>query len=649
MLLFPLLLQSGVTYPLQSLDLNQVTQEWGQARANRSVDNNPLRIAGWEYKTGVGTHANSLFRIKLNGGAKSISGQCGVDDEGQRGSVEFQIWIDGKKAWVSGLMKSGMQAKKYSLALTGAKEIRLVVTDGGDGIDYDHADWVDTSISMKPGARAPLAVRMIIPVEPPMPIAKVDPQRLMINGPRVIGTTPGRPFLFKIPVSGAILSHPGTFVRSKDPIFHLADLSIQGDMPPGLTFDPADGTIKGSVAKPGNYTFRVLARNRAQLARRTYTITAGDHKLALTPPMGWNSWNIWATAVDAKKVRDSADAFIHAGLADYGYQYINIDDAWEGKRDSDGMIRTNAKFGDMKALADYVHGLGLKLGIYSGPGPRTCAGYEASYKHEYEDAKQYANWGIDYLKYDWCAYGELFPRPTLAEMKYPYALMRTQLDRVDRDIVFSFCQYGMGDVYKWGKDLGGNLWRTTGDITDTWQSMSSIGFAHSEKAVGVSPGGWNDPDMLVVGRLGWGPNPRPSRLTPNEQITHITLWSMLAAPLIIGCDLTKLDDFTKRLLCNHDVIEIDQDPLGKPATRKWVNGDLEVWARPLWDGTTGVALFNRGPEKASVTARWKDIGISGVQPVRDLWQMKSLGNKSGISATVPAHGAMLFRVGTIKE
>jgi alpha-galactosidase len=236
-------------------------------------------------------------------------------------------------------------------------------------------------------------------------------------------------------------------------------------------------------------------------------------------------------------------------------------------------------------------------------------------------------------------------------MQKPYRHMKAALDASGRDIVYSLCQYGMGDVYKWGKQVGGNLWRTTGDITDTWGSMSSIGFIHSERAMGARPGGWNDPDMLVVGHLGWGPNPRPTRLTPNEQITHITLWSLLAAPLIIGCDLTKIDPFTKALLTNHDVVEVDQDPLGKAATRRKQTEDIEVWARPLWDGTYAVGLFNRGYERSNIRVDWKDLDarLSGRQPVRDLWQRRDVGMfDRGYSASVPAHGAVFVKVGRPK-
>jgi alpha-galactosidase len=299
----------------------------------------------------------------------------------------------------------------------------------------------------------------------------------------------------------------------------------------------------------------------------------------------------------------------------------------------------------MRKLADYVHARGLKLGIYSSPGPKTCAQYEGSYQHEVEDAKTYGKWGVDYLKYDWCSYGVIDPRPNLAGMQHPYIVMRQALDQSGRDIVYSLCQYGMGDVYKWGKLVGGNLWRTTGDIVDTWRSMSSIGFAHSPKAIGAGPGGWNDPDMLVVGKLGWGDHPRPTRLSPNEQITHISLWAMLGAPLIIGCDLTQLDSFTKDLLTNHEVIAIDQDPLGKVATLKQKQGDLEIWSRPLADGSTAIGLFNRGPEGADMQVRWSDLGLHGSKRVRLTWLRKDAGiHAKGYSAHVPSHGTVLLQV-----
>jgi alpha-galactosidase len=263
-----------------------------------------------------------------------------------------------------------------------------------------------------------------------------------------------------------------------------------------------------------------------------------------------------------------------------------------------------------------------------------------------QDAKTYAKWGIDYLKYDWCSYGEVVKEPTHADHVKPYAVMRKGLDRCGRDIVFSFCQYGMDRVWEWGAKTGGNLWRTTGDINDSWGSLSDIMFRQPAISKWAGPGHWNDPDMLVVGRVGWSSTLHPTRLTRNEQVLHITAWCMLAAPLLIGCDMTRLDDFTLALLANDEVLEVDQDPLGKAAERKAKEGVTEVWARPLFDGTMAVALINAGFMRETVTAKWKDLGLSGPQPVRDLWLRKDMAPADGgFSSDVPAHGAVLVRIG----
>jgi alpha-galactosidase len=384
-------------------------------------------------------------------------------------------------------------------------------------------------------------------------------------------------------------------------------------------------------------------------AAATLRIEAGPGKLAQTPPLGWNSWNVWGLAVDDAKVRAAADAMVSSGLAARGFAFVNIDDGWEKGRDAKGEILTNERFPDMKALADYVHAKGLKLGIYSSPGPKTCGGHEGSYGHEEQDARTWARWGIDYLKYDWCSYGEIVKGDgSLATLQKPYAVMRAALDAADRDVVFSLCQYGMGDVWRWGPSVGGNLWRTTGDITDTWSSLNRIGFGQAELFPFAAPGHWNDPDMLVVGRVGWGPKVRPSRLSPNEQVTHITLWSMLAAPMLIGADLAQLDQVTIDLLTNDEVLAVDQDPLGKQGRRVRADEDgREVWARELADGTVAVALFNRGAEAAKVEARWKDLALAGTQAVRDLWAKKDVGRFADAwGTTVPRHGAVLLKVGT---
>jgi alpha-galactosidase len=617
--------QTMQTY-VSDLDLSRMTQGWHRPGKDKSVDGHPLSIGGIVYQHGIGTHADSFMCIRLEGKAIKLAAQVGIDDEvGKRGAVNFIVLADYKRIWESGAMHGGDPAKPVDVDLRGKSRCGLMVEHVGEGIEDDHADWADAVITSRNNARP---VANVVPVDPTMKIATGIPEQTQINGPRIVGCTPGNPFLFRIPASG------------KRPLTY----SAQG-LPAGLTLDPATGIISGTVAAEGRAEVTIEVKGPKGKDSRTLSIVAGTHKLALTPPLGWNSWNCWAGAVDQQKVRDAAVAMATSGLADFGFQYVNIDDTWEAKRDANGEVQTNARFPDMKQLADDVHSMGLKLGIYSSPGPTTCAGYEGSYKHEAQDAKTYAKWGIDYLKYDWCSYGSIAKDDSLEELQKPYIAMRDGLDQCGRDIVFSFCQYGMGDVYKWGKSIGGNLWRTTGDINDSWASVASIGFSHSIRSPYASPGGWNDPDMLVVGLVGWGPSLHPSNLTGNEQITHITMWSMLAAPFLIGCDMTRMDQFTKDLLTNHDVIDIDQDPMGKAATRKWQDGYLEVWMRPLWDGTYGVALFNRAPLKMKLKVAWDDLGLGHNAKVRDCWLRKDLGTlRGGITREVPSHGAMLFRV-----
>lgn len=613
---------------LMSLDLSRMSTGWGIVHEGQSVDGNPLTLKGRVYPNGVGTHAESRVRVALDGGAARFTAIVGVDDETQhKGSVVFEVRKDGRRAVRTRILRGGDAPQKLDVDLRGAETMDLIVTDGGDGVTYDHADWADAVII--PISSAAAFHTVAVAAAPPPPIAFGDGPEPAIHGPRATGATPGRPFLFKIPATG------------KGPLKFTAE-----QLPAGLKLDPATGLITGTLTQSGTTDVTVHVSGPEGRARRVLTIVGGDHMLARTPPMGWNSWNVWGTSVDDAKVRAAADAMVSSGLAAHGFQYINIDDAWEAGRDANGRIQTNKKFPDMKALADYVHSMGLKLGIYSSPGPTTCGGYTGSWRHEDLDAQTWADWGIDYVKYDWCSYGDVATGDGLPRLRKPYEVMRAALDKVDRDIVFSLCQYGMGDVWEWGGDVGGNLWRTTGDITDSWSSMSGIGFSQDRAAPHAEPGRWNDPDMLVVGKLGWGPNIHPTRLTPNEQITHITLWSLLAAPLLIGCDMTQLDNFTLSLLTNDEVLAVDQDPLGKAARRVSVMGQSEVWARPLRDNTTAAGLFNRSDDPAKVTVRWSDLGMKGRQPVRNLWLRKAEGFfTDSFTKEIPAHGAVLLKVG----
>ena len=365
--------------------------------------------------------------------------------------------------------------------------------------------------------------------------------------------------------------------------------------------------------------------------------------LTSTPPMGWNSWNHFGDKVDDGNVRAAADALVSSGMRDAGYIYINIDDTWEGKRDAQGNIQSNSKFPDMKSLADYVHARGLKLGIYSSPGPQTCAGYEGSYGHEQQDATTYANWGIDYLKYDLCSYEDVMEKEAKGDptkqwemMRQAYEKMHQALRNTHRTIVYSLCQYGLDAVWNWGPSVGANLWRTTGDIIDDYDRMSMIGFGQAGLAKYAKPGHWNDPDMLEVGN---------GKMSVDEYRTHFSLWAILAAPLLAGNDLNKMDDTTKSILMNKDVIAVDQDRLGIQGDRVRAAGPFEIWMKPLQDGAKAIALFNRADYPHLMTVQLTDVGVQGSVHARDLWSHKDLGVvRNSYNAVVPAHGVVILRL-----
>jgi alpha-galactosidase len=361
---------------------------------------------------------------------------------------------------------------------------------------------------------------------------------------------------------------------------------------------------------------------------------------APTPPMGWNSWNHFAAKIDDATVRAQADAMVASGMRDAGYRYINIDDAWEGQRGADGAIHPNAKFPDMKALADYVHSKGLKLGLYSSPGPKTCAGYEGSQGHEVQDAQTYAAWGIDYLKYDLCSLGPAMIAAGSLDAAQAieltaYDKMGRALRATGRPIVYSLCQYGFAQVWRWGGSVGGNLWRTTGDIEDKYPRMVQIGFGQAGLSKFAKPGNWNDPDMLEVGNGG---------MSALEYRTHMSLWALLAAPLLAGNDLAHMTPETLSILTNHDVIAIDQDALGAQGDRVAAEGPLEIWAKPLAGGAKAVGLFNLSDLPAEMSVDFAAVGVSGAATARDIWAAKDLGAIRGYKTVVPAHGVVLLRL-----
>lgn len=358
-----------------------------------------------------------------------------------------------------------------------------------------------------------------------------------------------------------------------------------------------------------------------------------SNNLAKTPPMGWNSWNKFRTDISDKTVREIADALVASGMRDAGYLYINIDDGWQGKRDANGVLQPNPHFPDMKALADYVHSKGLKLGIYSSPGPRTCGGYEGSYGYEELDAKTWAEWGIDYLKYDWCSASRIW---TNADMRAAYQKMGEALQKTGREIVYSLCQYGLAEVESWGRLVGGNLWRTTGDIFDNWNSMMGNVNSQEPRADKAGIGAWNDPDMLEVGNGG---------MSPAEYRTHFSLWAIVASPLIAGNDLRSMDDDTRAILMNKEVIAIDQDPLGKQGRRVAKQGDVAVWLRQLQGNAYALALVNEGAAEAEAKVTWADLKLPKNLQARDLWEKKDLGKLAdGYSARIPSHGVVMLKL-----
>ena len=518
-----------------------------------------------------------------------------------------------------------------------------------------------------------------------------------INGPRVYGARPGHPFFYHLPVTG---ERPLTIVAT--------------GLAPGLTLDPATGNITGSVSVPGQYAVEFTATNARGKDTVALKFVIGD-TICLTPPMGYNSWNHFAGKVSGENMRAAADAMVSSGLIDHGWTYVNVDDCWQGQRDAEGNIQGNGKFPDLKELGDYIHGKGLKFGIYSSPGPKTCAGFIASYQHEDQDAATYARWGVDYVKYDLCSYGNIIRdhlrertaallspeqrdgytalnkeiqalhdnrkrtpeqdarlKEASAEMKTltapveaqiktvnleeqqaPYRVFGQSLGKVPRDIVYSFCQYGIADSWEWAASLGGNCWRTTGDITANWKRMSEIGSRQEPLAKYAGPGHWNDPDMLEVGNH-VDAQGHPG-MTPDEDYTHMTLWCMLSAPLLIGCDMSQMDPLTVSMFSNDEVLAVDQDALGVQGHRLQADGTSEVWVKPLADGTLAVGLFNHGDSAANISVSLEELkpaypgldGFPGLKEVRDVWRQKDiiLGPRpSGIALRVAPHGAELLRI-----
>jgi alpha-galactosidase len=441
--------------------------------------------------------------------------------------------------------------------------------------------------------------------------------------------------------------------------------SAQG-LPSSMKLNAATGIISGeSPQKRGDYVVTLKAENAKGKTSGTFKIVVGD-TLGLTPQMGWNDWYTYYASVTDADIRTAAKAMVSSGMADYGYQFIDIDDAWMRMpgtsnpivggdvRDEHGDILTNARFPDMNSLTGFIHSLGLRAGIYTSPGPKTCAAYEGSYEHEAADAARFAGWGFDLLKYDWCYYGGIAKDKSLAEYEKPYIKMGALLQQSRRDIVLNLCQYGMGEVWKWAKPVGGNSWRTTDDLgaarDASLPGFYSIAFVNATLSEYGGPGGWNDPDYLILGPATNDPGnkklPRLRKpLTAAEEYSYMSMWSLMASPLFFSGDMNKLDALTLSVLDNSEVIDIDQDALGKQAKIIRKTDDEFILARPLADGSMAVGLFNLRGAPGTISLDWADVGLSGAVKVRDVWRQKEMGGVTGrLTVDLGAHDVLMVRL-----
>jgi len=480
-----------------------------------------------------------------------------------------------------------------------------------------------------------------------------------LNGPTIYGARPGHPFLYRIPCQG---QRPMRF-------------SAEG-LPPSLKLDPVTGIITGTTPASDTYRLTLHAKNDLGEAMRLFRIVAGE-TLALTPPMGWNHWYTHYERITDKLMREAAEVMISSGMADVGYQYVNIDDCWMNApthkdplrvgplRDDKGNMLSNKHFPDMQALADFIHGKGLKAGLYTSPGRFTCAGFTGSYGYEKQDAELYAAWGFDFLKYDWCSYGNIakdgdpdakdVPHwgkggPKLPVMKYPYQLLGDILKKQKRDIVLNLCQYGMDNVWEWGADVGGHCWRTADDLGYELNRITEVALKNASHRAWSKPGSWNDPDYIQIGYIGNAGDkgePAPCPLTPNMQYTYMSLWSLMAAPLFFSGDMGKLDEFTVNILCNAEIIDVNQDALGQCGAVVAVTDTTYLMVKDLEDGGKAVGFFNRGEQAAEVTASWPVLGLKGPVKVRDVWRQQDLGVADAkFTARVPPQGVVMIRMVT---
>jgi len=629
------------TVNLNDLSLLKASVTDGFAlKPGKTVNGRVPSFGGEPQTNAFGSMSNFQLTCDLKGQAHRLKGRVGIDDGMAKRfteRVEVLVYGDYKKLWASGPLKSGQSPVSMDIDLKGVKQLELLTDFSGDQIRDSHVTYSGLTISYS-GAR-PETIwngRTAKPVLAPRFITPKGPETPRITGGRVFGVRPGSPFLFTVTASGR---KPMTFSAK--------------NLPDGLQLDAQTGQISGYLKTKAEHRVLISAQNELGAAERELKIVVGD-QLSLSPPMGWSSWNVWLTKVDQSKVEKAAELMVSLGLKDHGYLYVNIDDGWQGARGGkDNALQANDKFPDMKGLCDKIHKLGLKAGIYSTPWMTSYGKFPGSTaatpdgtwskdKIEFkigpctflkQDAKQFAEWGMDYCKWDWHFHK---PEEIIA--------VADALKKSGRDI---HCNLSNTGVFEHAPTYvkNANSWRTACDLLSHWVFLATIGFAQNQWADFGGPGHWLDMDMLIVG-FAWG---KPTNLTPDEQYLQMSMWSLMSAQLLMSCDLEKIDDFTLRLLTNDEVLDIDQDPLGKAAHRVLARGPLDVWVKDLEDGSKAIGFFNRSREPLEMIIQFKDLRLGEKYQVRDLWRRADLGTAEGQITVNPApHGVQFYKITPMK-
>jgi len=608
--------------PLDLMDLSNVTTGWRDVGVNESCEGNPLRVGSRTWTKGLGVHAPSKAVFDLEGNAVRFEATVGVDDE-SFGTVTFRVLGDGKELWNSGRVsaRDKVRTRDVKVGLAGVQSLTLEVTDFDGNRDGDHADWLDARVIFKDGAYGSDDPRQTRQLGALTPSVAASPR---INGPSVIGARPGRPVLWRVPVTG------------EAPVA----CTVSG-LPEGLAFDPATRILSGSVSQRGEYALKVTAGNAKGKAVRTLSLKVGD-AVGLTPSLGWCACGL-GEAVSADKVEAAAEALVRSGLADHGWCYVSVADLWQDKsRSADGTIRPNANFADVKGLADFLHARGLKLGLGSVTSLETARGGAGSWLHEEQDARTFAAWGCDAVTYRWVDPGRELGGSGLSRQMLPFLLMGRAVASCGRDMLFAVCQDGVNRVATWGRCVDATSWRVSGPVRPVWRQVTGAINRQCRFWHFSEPGRVNDAGPLFVG---CSPMPNAPRLTPNELYTQVSVWSLLSSPLTLVCDVERLDPLSIGILTNDEVLEIGQDPLCAAGARVASKGRSDVWVKPLADGSFALGLVNRDMKDSEVAADLVALGFEGSWKVRDCWRQADEGVVTGRYAKgVPGHATHLVRL-----